>query len=357
MATKARVLRTMSWTWKDAPTGSTHYEVKSNTDTVTAEFHRIRPPFLTVTPMKVVKARFNPKGYPPKKGGSGVRPITQYYTVYGGTRYLQPEAGDLDAASARASRRFYSELNLGETLGSTRETVRMIGRRFMQLATFFVNVRKHGSKVAARMAGFPDRSSLNTRSASQAYLEYLFGWRQLAQDIWNGLDELERTAAVGMRISHRGFSGVQASSFNQRIGTQVTLSGYVRNANLRRLNELGLANPARTAWELTRLSFLVDWITHTNLVLGYYTWSLGLNQTERCVVTSDASLSYRGPSAAGPWYDASITTRINRYREPLSIGWIGLGIQPVTQNSLSQGVTAAALLGSFLGPISGRNVR
>jgi hypothetical protein len=133
--------------------------------------------------------------------------------------------------------------------------------------------------------------------AARKYLEYVYGWRPLMQDIFGVylLAKQQSVAAMlmhGSGVSRRSLGGGNGSfyDFNNATTTQWTSTTedaiaicklWARidpnHAGLRTLNQLGLANPLSLVWELVSWSFVVDWFVPIGPVLNALTAPAGLS--------------------------------------------------------------------------------
>lgn len=348
MATKSR---SSSVRWNGTIGGVPSPEEWFDTEVVNGVFSRKRPTPLTGTVLSGTRTKFNPKPYSRdiKKNmtlpacadvGSVVKDIT-----------FSPDADSLNRASGRAASHFYSDLDLGETIGSIRETAGMIAGASKALSGFYGDVQRRGLKWAMRTRNFDteDNSSkiADTKNASKAYLQFQFGWGQLAQDAYNSVSELGNRSREGEYVRGRGTAAARGEQplGGSSAGYRVTLSGDVKNANLRDLNRLGLANPARTAWQLTRLSWVLDWWMGLAQTLGYYGWDTGLQNTQRTTVS--ATVVERQYQIGGEYASWRTRTLWNRTVSSTPITHIGfVRSDPGVNLSIGQAITAIALLRS-----------
>jgi hypothetical protein len=177
-----------------------------------------------------------------------------------------------------------SDLNLGQSLGEIRETGNMMKHRLAKLLRAFRNLLKGNFRAMARELGLRNRTRRGDRSAkylSEIWLEYQLGWKPLMNDIFNGYnaikdsldDSLIRVTAVetdrfGQVLPEYSFEGANV------LGCQIGLTASVDDISKARLNRLGLSDPLGIAWELTPLSFVMDWF----LSVGDFISGLRANQ-------------------------------------------------------------------------------
>lgn len=348
MTRKSRITGSHSWTPEigEMPGNTIYY---NDTEYVDGIFSRPYPTPLTNTALSGVRERYNPSSYSDSFGaGRKNLPASLLNGGYKSTR-ADPGSDDLLAASQRAGSRFYDDLDLGEALGSFRETARMVKDGVESTLGFYRDVRKLGLQSAMRARDLDPKGLSNTKQASSAYLQTQFGWMQLASDAYNAVNGSLTRSVAGTRVQGRGNS---VSSQNTNVlgkgqaSVRVFLSGNVGNANLRDLNRLGLANPARTAWQLTRLSFVADWWLGLADSLGYYTWSLGLTNTQQSVVSSYVTeTQYKSIDPGSDWVSWRTRTIWTRTTSSVSTPWRGLVRTNGEMNlNLGKAITAAALL-------------
>ena len=167
--------------------------------------------------------------------------------------------------------------DLGESLGEIRQTHRMIADRFESVEQLarrdFVRFRRIARSLPKRFKVFADW-----------WLEYQFGWKPLVNDITSALQVVSRPPMKPKRFRSKGHIDLefeQNLSHNPlRVGSgvqSVAMSCYasVSNPNLVLLNNLGLANPVLTLWNLTPWSFVADWLFDVSTFLGAYTDAFG----------------------------------------------------------------------------------
>lgn len=119
------------------------------------------------------------------------------------------------------------------------------------------------------LASKAERAQLYYRKkASSLYLEGIFGWVPLFQDIYNAYTVLSDlsppvrpvkvrpTQSLSRGIAYTNTRGVTLTS----MGVQVGGSLRCVNPNLALLERLGLVNPAAIAWDAVPYSFVINWV-------------------------------------------------------------------------------------------------
>jgi len=206
-----------------------------------------------------------------------------------------------------------SKAAIGEDLATFRQTAGMIRN---PCATLMKTLREVSSSRELRQFIRRNQRSFaregdHTRAARR-YLEYVYGWKPLMQDIYGVIELMKKTGANPLLINGRA-SSRQSSTLNdfqysnvsqkeitsftggqERVQVSCSLWAQIdpQYAGLRALNQLGLLNPASLAWELVSWSFVVDWFCPIGSVLNALTARAGLTFV-------DGTLSTRVSANAG----------------------------------------------------------
>jgi len=207
---------------------------------------------------------------------------------------------------------------IGEDLATFRQTLGLIRSPTSALVTGIKKVwadrslRKFVWECSRSLA----RKGIHTRAA-ESYLEYVYGWKPLMQDIFGVIELMKEqgksplllhaTAKAEQQAELPGFTydNVSDKSYTTLVaGTEHTrvscsLWAYVdpQWVGLRALNQLGLLNPASLAWELVPWSFVVDWILPVGSVLSAFTARAGLQFVDGTISTrasASANLEHYG---------------------------------------------------------------
>ena len=112
-------------------------------------------------------------------------------------------------------------------------------------------------------------------SVSAGYLEYIYGWKPLMQDIygaWELLNEQMPKARLVHAVrklskTHHDQYNAQVTGYNRKWVIQEYASGYDKLSLTGRISDdyardcarAGLINPLTVAWEVVPYSFLIDW--------------------------------------------------------------------------------------------------
>jgi len=196
-------------------------------------------------------------------------------------------------------------LNLGAALGELKETFNMVSSSLYTLSRFLLYFRNRRYSDAWR-ALFQNQSVPVTvqrtirdlrRNPLSLWLSWAYGWRPLLSDIFSGVELIQkgfrekyllfnvtRTITIprssadfisGQSPSLLTFEGKGTESCRVKFWAMVT-------SDLSVLNSLGLINPLSLAWELTRLSFVVDWALPVGMWLESLSATLGITFVAGC---------------------------------------------------------------------------
>jgi hypothetical protein len=164
------------------------------------------------------------------------------------------------------------DIHLGVAFGERRETARFVGNNLERMANI---VTRSGSlrawKAAARR--LYKHPELIARYVTDQWLELQYALKPVMSDIHGAVTVLDERPeddwVVAVKASERAewkVDGPQGTGTNYRRsqakvfhGSFVRIDAVIDNAALQTAASLGLTNPLDLAWELTRLSFVVDW--------------------------------------------------------------------------------------------------
>lgn len=183
-----------------------------------------------------------------------------------------------------------NDLNLGQTIGELRESVRTITDLIRDAAALARALRN--PSLWAYAQGFKHvrdaRRNITDavrRQGAREYMRYMWGIRPIISDIYsiadrvaNGLGQGQIGRAKAVTIDsdfgphtvyptfpNRWFEGEMVRG----VETSVTIA--LTNREFFNLWRYGLTNPLSVVWELTALSFVADWFLH----LGSFLSALG----------------------------------------------------------------------------------
>nr|UUW21351.1 MAG: maturation protein [Sanya fiers-like virus 32] len=117
-----------------------------------------------------------------------------------------------------------------------------------------------------------------TKTLANGWLLWSYGVKPLAQDIYNGLDVLQRPLEYKQPVSGAGRSDSYSYVYNSPSGSSYKRLGHVQcrfgalvsceNPNLWLLDKMGLTNPVQWVLEAIPFSFVVDWFSNLSSVVG-----------------------------------------------------------------------------------------
>lgn len=274
--------------------------------TADAIWSRVKPASLSPTPMVIVRYDTDTVTYYEGKPGVFKYRWGDWFHVYNDRTYRETTSSDdiqnRNAIALKSRSKFTAEkLNLGETFGSLNQTVKMIAKRVGTLSSIADLLHRRIDPHSVNKALPPYKGSI-PKDVSAAFLEYKFGWQQLVSDIYLSLELLERKIQKGDVVRKSSGSKVKRPRRLGLIGPPADLGklalsstsgGVIGNPAIHTLNELGLANLPLLMWQLTRASFIVDWIYNVSDVLASWTWSLGLTDTWTCTISETREIDYQ----------------------------------------------------------------
>lgn len=219
-----------------------------------------------------------------------------------------PEMERNEAVTKSLNKMADNKVNLGEGLATLGQTSRMLIspiRSFTDLAKAYhrlpFTTDGRGKVIPwAELArkSYRDliRGGTPARLADK-YLEYVYGFKPLMQDIYEISEMLKESARHPLLLNSRGSASRTTSTSElyerntsarqeeywsdivSESKTRVTLWAKLKDeyALTRTLNQLGLLNPASLVWELVPFSFVIDWALPIGPVLNAMTAPAGLD--------------------------------------------------------------------------------
>lgn len=188
------------------------------------------------------------------------------------------------------------DVQLGETFAQWRQTTRLVTRHTDSIRVQWTSFKRKYPRAASKI-----QKNCRGCSSSQLWLELVYGWVPLLQDIYGSIailsDLVDKTGLVvrcrgsakdvttevcpGGRLLSSPFGpgfNVSISEFelatSHRVG--VLLWYQLKNQNIATFSALGLINPAELSWNLVPYSFLVDWFLPIGPWLGSFTADAGM---------------------------------------------------------------------------------
>lgn len=249
------------------------------------------------------------------------------------------------------------KVNLGQTAGELivgadqmRQQVMSVYLAFKAARRgSFYDVQKHlrrGWRVRrlSRLQGFKQATGLGPTNlvdfAGTSWLAWKFGWKPLLEDITNmrsailqamekddSFASAEHTTVLPIPLT-TGLSDVRYSG-SASAGCTHKVWYRVSNETLSGLNQLGLIDPLSLTWELTSLSFVIDWFVGVSDFLNGLSAPLGLDfitgyRTE--FTKSDFSFQPTGWAGSPGRVDsfAFERTRLTSFPQPSVVTNLGL---------------------------------
>lgn len=237
-----------------------------------------------------------------------------------------PPGMELEAITNALNDIASQKANIGETLGTMRQTVQMIKSPGSALVKSLTGAWKDKSLRPFLKHSLRDlrRNGVSDTIASK-YLEYVYGWVPLVNDIYGIMELMKNSSSRPLLVTGRGKStrNHQTNSgkftdfsykcvnnigpLNEDVKVRCQIHGRIDpNATaIRTLNQLGLLNPASLAWDLTPWSFVVDWFVPIGPVLSALTAPAGLiyvagSCSVRSSISGPYNNAYTGWRGAGP---------------------------------------------------------
>lgn len=247
-------------------------------------------------------------------------------------------------------------IELGVDLVEFRQARTMVVSRLVQLTQFARALNRFDFSKAKRVLGLPPKTKggwSKSKSVSNNWLEFHFGWSPLLSDIHDAMDVLQN--ALGFRtIKGNGHSSRYESRSNYppapggTRGTRVYCQAYVQyiadirvtNPNLALFNNMGLLNPYGIAWEVVPWSFVLDWFVNVSQCIGAWTDWIGYageNITTSTLVRMSCDFRWNPYPYVGA-IQRTFFDRVYGLQGPT------LYVKPFVGFSLSRGATAIALL-------------
>lgn len=236
------------------------------------------------------------------------------HTGYGNKRFLATDAwfttGVPVWVTNKARSKFIEALRgevseMGTSALEMRKSFGMVAARAIQLRNAYLALRNFDlprvgkelmmSPADSKKSGTRAYRELKRDSPTSAWLEYWMGWAPMLNDMYNAIDVLQRPPPDRM-VS--GGSSFRLDDLVTKVGQypkpgqwyekrgiafgRYAYYGKVRlvNQNLWLANQLGLVNPALTAWQFAPFSWLVDWFTNVGQMLDAMTDTVGCSLTD-----------------------------------------------------------------------------
>jgi len=175
---------------------------------------------------------------------------------------------------------------IGSDIAQAGQTLRALADAAERAASVLLAFKRGRFGEAAKALG-RTYSKGRFRGAANQWLEFSYGWKPLADDLY-GLSELANgilsrpiyirgTGRAEISTSRDRTSGLNRMFQETKTTARTVLVATVANDRNRLLNQTGLSNPLAIAWDLLPWSFAVDWFVPVGNTLEAMTASYGLN--------------------------------------------------------------------------------
>lgn len=217
-------------------------------------------------------------------------------TTYG--LYVEPVIASIGDPRGKCIDKIYDKIRgdnagLGETAGEQAGGLR-------DLSTAYRNVKRESDSFSDNVGHLLKKLASDNKRAFKNKARYIgsktlawnFGLAPTAQSLSDAIDILQREIEVRVHTVHarHACKGVNSQSQyvmrgqNKSTTTQVDrcemgVRYIISNPTLFKASLLGLTNPALTLWQLTKLSFVVDWVWNVGNYLDRLENALGLGLT------------------------------------------------------------------------------
>lgn len=164
------------------------------------------------------------------------------------------------------------DFNLGVSLGEGREAIQMIGNSAHQLARLAMNLRRKSNprKRAKKLVSVGSQSHelIVDHLAASTWLQAVYGWMPLFNDMKNGAEFLASSLSTRRRTTYRAIArttGVVTSASPSNWSAKGSCSklyyvvARIEEKTQRSLAFNGQLDIKQIAWELTPYSFVADW--------------------------------------------------------------------------------------------------
>jgi len=232
------------------------------------------------------------------KDGSGAYPSPNPTGIVNPVNYATEPlfVSGKTSASNRAYGKFVKNMrqgqgsSLGVTFGTAGQSVGMVRDRASRVSDLITRTIPSLRRI----------KKMTSRDAASLYLEFIFGWIPLVDDMRDGLTtallhdptwDNNTVKGVGSSVVPYSVTGTSAGYDLKDLGklrTRVTYTARVRvtNPNLWLANKLGLVNSAAVAWDLIPWSFVVGMFGNFNQMIGSMTDTVGCTVLDQSITTT-----------------------------------------------------------------------
>lgn len=234
-------------------------------------------------------------------------------------------ATEVDPAYAQAYDRFYTkafeQAQLALSLRESGKSMAMVAKRAGQLYRAVRALKSFRFGDFSRELGITALSSgprkkmdekwfkqSATKSLSDTWLEYTFGWKPLVDDIGSAVKVLQQDfksrPVIGKSVRFTTNSQKNDSSEEQsvtKIDVRIRGTPVITNPNRLLAKQLGFTNPALVLWDAVPFSFVVDWFVPVSKFLTSYDNEVGytvIGRSKSVRVSTDGLFRHAADGAA-----------------------------------------------------------
>lgn len=209
-----------------------------------------------------------------------------------------------------------SRASYGESFAESRQTWNTLRNLTLRLGKVGLAIKRGDWKAAARALDLdysgPLREKLKkikpAKRTADGYLAFKFALMPLVEEFRNTAELYANglTKRGSLAGGNSGTAPALPPSAEWGIGkgnlpglrSRGGYRGRVVNEKIRNLNELGLLNAPLLAYQLTRMSFIFDWILKVSTLLGALTGTAGLGNVVMWRHATSRTTEFCGPSSA-----------------------------------------------------------
>jgi hypothetical protein len=197
--------------------------------------------------------------------------------VIGGFSNFQPAAPLLNNLYNEAIADMYEQLRSGDVgsgLDLSIDTLQ--ARQVAKMTADVIKIDKYRKQIGLNDRYYKALARGNTRALAELWLEFQYGWKPLVQSIYGTFDALmhrqlttlgtftgrARQKTVSMNNYKDGFwpGSREVVVTRESYRCKVVCLFAIENNLAQRLSGYTSLNPASILWEMTRFSFVVDWV-------------------------------------------------------------------------------------------------
>lgn len=231
------------------------------------------------------------------------------------------------------------ETNLAQFYAERAQTARLLATTVSSIGKSYAALRHGDFRAAATALGIQPPSSSGgyskawasnqSKAIASGWLQLQYGWRPLISDAFGLVKHLKNTFDVTgnvIRVEGRGvytedrsilsIDGNMRSINRLTVKVEASVRLYYKrsNATLSELTAFGITNPFYIAWELTKFSFVVDWLFQVGNFINQLDAGLGStfiagSETTYWKQVESVSRNCNGPySGYSLWKESSMSS-------------------------------------------------